>query len=85
MSQQEHGRDEVSPLEARMYGAACLDDDLLETDPLKGYLLRDVTPQAHRPRSLSRVREALNELVARECARRLARMGGTEPDLKVEL
>ena len=28
------------------------------------------------------VREALRALVAREAARRLARLGGTEPDLK---
>ncbi|MGZ6013627.1 MAG: hypothetical protein ACXWK0_17425 [Caulobacteraceae bacterium] len=83
MSQQGSGADAVSPLDARMYGAAYLDDDLLETDPLKGYLLRDVTPEGQRPRSLARVREALDELVARECARRLARLGGTEPDLQV--
>ncbi|MFZ0608830.1 MAG: type II toxin-antitoxin system VapB family antitoxin [Xanthobacteraceae bacterium] len=29
------------------------------------------------------VREALRALVEREAARRLARMGGTEPDLKL--
>ncbi len=75
----------VSPLDARMYGAAYLDDDLLETDPLRGYLLRDVTPKGERGRSMARVREALNELIARECARRLARLGGAEPDLKVGL
>ncbi len=75
----------VSPLAARMYGAAYLDDDLVETDPLWGYLLRDVTPRAEGARSMARVREALGELIARECARRLARLGGTEPDLKVGL
>jgi len=75
----------VSPLDARMYGAAYLDDDLLETDPLRGYLLRDVTPRADRARSMARVREALSELIARECARRLARLGGTEPELKFAL
>jgi hypothetical protein len=75
----------ASPLDARMYGAAYLDDDLLETDPLRGYLLRDVTPRAEGARSMSRVREALSELIARECARRLARLGGTEPDLKAGL
>jgi len=75
----------VSPLDARMYGAAYLDDDLLETDPLRGYLLRDVTPRADRARSMARVREALGELIARECARRLARLGGTEPELKFAL
>jgi len=68
-----------------MYGAAYLDDDLLETDPLRGYLLRDVTPRADRARSMARVREALSELIARECARRLARLGGTEPELKFAL
>ena len=72
----------ASPFDARMYGAAYLDDDLLETDPLRGYLLRDVTPAADRGRSMARVREALSELIARECARRLARLGGTEPELK---
>ena len=73
----------MSPLDARMYGATYLDDDLIETDPLNGYLLRNVTPRDEGSRSFARVREALTELVARECARRLARLGGTEPDLKV--
>ncbi|WP_081062445.1 type II toxin-antitoxin system VapB family antitoxin [Burkholderia cepacia] len=30
----------------------------------------------------ARVREALRALIARESARRLARLGGTEPDLE---
>jgi hypothetical protein len=82
MSEQNR-RATMSPLDAQMYGATYLDDDLLETDPLRGYLMRDVTPEEGRPRAMNRIRQALNELVARECARRLARLGGSEPDLRV--
>lgn len=49
-----------------------LDDDLLEE-------ARALTGIEHRP---DLIREALHALIGREKARRLAALGGTEPDLQ---
>jgi len=63
----------ASPLHAPMHGAHYLDDDLLsgERPGLTGLHERTV-----------RVREAIINRVERDGARRLARLGGSEPDLQ---
>jgi len=83
----------ASPQAAPLHEASYLDDDLLDTD-LADVDLHDpdlfpaacppptiVAPGS--PRSAEAIRAALAELVARESARRRARMGGCEPDLRV--
>jgi Arc/MetJ family transcription regulator len=58
--------------EMRMRTTITLDDELLaDAQELTGVQEKSVL-----------VRRALKELVEREAARRLARLGGTEPDLK---
>ena len=49
-----------------------LDDELV--DRAKSYTGIEETPAL--------IREALKKLIEREAARRLARLGGTEPDLR---
>jgi hypothetical protein len=55
-----------------MHGAFYLDDDLLEG--------RQQGLGGLRERTL-RVREAMTRMIERDSARRLARLGGSEPDL----
>ena len=59
----------ASPLRAPMHGALYLDDDLLEGEAPG---LRERT---------NRVREAMASMIERDSARRLARLGGSDPDL----
>lgn len=62
----------ASPLQAPMHGAFYLDDDLLAGGQQGLGGLRERT---------ARVREALTDLMERDSARQLARLGGSEPDL----
>lgn len=62
----------ASPLRAPMHGAFYLDDDLLEGRQQGLGGLRERT---------ARVREAMTTMIERDSARRLARLGGSEPDL----
>ena len=55
-----------------MHGAFYLDDDLLEGQQVGLGGLRERT---------ARVREAMTRMIERDSARRLARLGGSEPDL----
>jgi hypothetical protein len=63
----------ASPLVAPMHGAFYLDDDLLRGQGLELETLRDRTVRA---------REALRGVRQRDGAFALARLGGSEPDLK---
>ena len=60
----------ASPLHAPMHGAHYLDDDLLSGE----------RPGLHE--RAVRAREAIINRVERDGARRLARLGGSEPDLQ---
>lgn len=62
----------ASPLHAPMHGAFYLDDDLLKGQKQGLGGLRERT---------ARAREAMTNLIERDSARRLARLGGSEPDL----
>lgn len=74
---QERASFAASPLTAPMHGAFYLDDDLLEGQPPGLSGLRGLHERT------ARAREAMTSLLERDSARRLARLGGSEPDLDV--
>jgi len=59
-----------------MHGAFYLDDDLLQREQPGLTGLTDLRERT------ARVREAMTSLIERDSARRLARLGGSEPDLQ---
>ena len=70
---QERANFAASPLRAPMHGAFYLEDDLLDGQQQGLDGLRERT---------ARVREAMVRMIERDSARRLARLGGSEPDLE---
>ena len=62
----------VSAVEIEMRTTVTIDDELLE----EAQRLTGIKERA------TLIRVALETLVQRECARRLARMGGSQPDIK---